>query len=213
VAQLLCHTATAKERFVWHASGLDGQGESSYIDSVILRDKDTSAASTADADITDVVVDAVLEERLYDAQNWRADVRRGGTHNVPHKSARRLVCPACVDGGRGATLGLTGARKRRSNSSNASPACTRKGAHRRVGGSACVGEGTRTGTHKSPSRLVWHGLHATRPRILWHLTHDLCATPPLILTCLFANPSVQCSGCVTAIIAGCNMRCGGSGES
>jgi hypothetical protein len=79
----------------------------------------------------------------------------GGTQSVPHKSARRLVCRAGVYGGYG-MLGLTGPRRTRSNSFSACRAGPGAGTRVRVGGSACV-EGARTGTHKSPSRLVWHG--------------------------------------------------------
>jgi RHS repeat-associated protein len=71
VATFRHEDSTAKERFVWHSAGprkkLDGHGGSSYIDSVILRDKDANTAWTSAADGT-------LEERLYYAQNWRADV-------------------------------------------------------------------------------------------------------------------------------------------
>jgi hypothetical protein len=56
-----------KERFVYHAAGLAGAGGSSYIDSVILRDRDANTAWGDQADGT-------LEERVYLCQNWRADV-------------------------------------------------------------------------------------------------------------------------------------------
>ncbi|MEX2219388.1 MAG: RHS repeat-associated core domain-containing protein, partial [Phycisphaerales bacterium] len=56
-----------KERFVYHAAGFGGYGGSSYIDSVILRDKDANTAWEAASDGT-------LEERRYYCQNWRADV-------------------------------------------------------------------------------------------------------------------------------------------
>ena len=49
------------ERLVYHAAGLDGVGTGSYIDSLILRDRDTDANGS-------------LEERHYYAQNWRHDV-------------------------------------------------------------------------------------------------------------------------------------------
>ena len=48
-------------------AGVAGSGISSYIDNVLLRDKDTSAAWTAAASAT-------LNERRYMLQNWRADV-------------------------------------------------------------------------------------------------------------------------------------------
>jgi len=57
----------AKESFVYHAAGKAGFGNASYIDSVILRDKDANTAWTSAGD-------AVLDERRYYCQNWRADV-------------------------------------------------------------------------------------------------------------------------------------------
>ena len=59
--------ANAKERFVYHNAGLGGRGRSSYIDSVILRDRDADTAWNAASDGT-------MEERVYYAQNWRHDV-------------------------------------------------------------------------------------------------------------------------------------------
>jgi len=56
-----------KEQFVYHAAGQDGYGGSSYIDLVILRDRDANSGITSAADGT-------LEERRYYCQNWRADV-------------------------------------------------------------------------------------------------------------------------------------------
>ncbi len=56
-----------KERFVYHNAGLDGYGGSSYIDAVILRDRDANTPWPDEADGT-------LEERVYYCQNWRADV-------------------------------------------------------------------------------------------------------------------------------------------
>ena len=53
--------ATPRESFVYHAAGNGGRGSSSYIDSVVMRDRDTDANGT-------------LEERRYYVQNWRADV-------------------------------------------------------------------------------------------------------------------------------------------
>jgi RHS repeat-associated protein len=57
----------AKEGFVWHNAGLGGTGSSSYIDAVVLRDRDANTAWASAAD-------GVREERLYYLQNWRADV-------------------------------------------------------------------------------------------------------------------------------------------
>ncbi len=56
-----------KESFIYHNAGIAGVGGSSYIDSVILRDRDANTAWTAASDAT-------LEERRYLVQNWRADV-------------------------------------------------------------------------------------------------------------------------------------------
>lgn len=56
-----------KEVFVSHQAGLDGSGDSSYIDSVILRRRDANSGWTSAADAT-------MEERRYYCQNWRADV-------------------------------------------------------------------------------------------------------------------------------------------
>ena len=56
-----------KEQFVYQNAGLGGSGGSSYIDSVILRDRDANTAWEDEADPT-------LEERTYYCQNWRADV-------------------------------------------------------------------------------------------------------------------------------------------
>ncbi len=61
---------TPKETFIWHAAGLDGRGDSSYIDSVILRDRDNSGGGGSWTNASD----GVLEERLFYGQNWRADV-------------------------------------------------------------------------------------------------------------------------------------------
>ncbi|MDQ7014625.1 MAG: RHS repeat-associated core domain-containing protein [Planctomycetota bacterium] len=59
--------ADPKEQFVYHNAGLAGTGGSSYIDAVILRDRDANTAWESQADGT-------LEERVYYCQNWRADV-------------------------------------------------------------------------------------------------------------------------------------------
>ncbi len=61
--------ADPKEVFVHHNAGLAGYGGSSYIDSVILRDRDTSAAWHEG--IGEI---SVRDERVYYAQNWRGDV-------------------------------------------------------------------------------------------------------------------------------------------
>lgn len=59
--------ANPKEQFVYHCAGNGGWGGSSYIDSVLLRDRDMTNGWTGAADGT-------LEERVYLLQNWRADV-------------------------------------------------------------------------------------------------------------------------------------------
>jgi RHS repeat-associated protein len=57
------------ERWVHHAAGLAGTGGSSYIDSVVLRDRDVVLSGTGASYGGDA-----LEERVYVLQNWRADV-------------------------------------------------------------------------------------------------------------------------------------------
>ncbi|MBK8172706.1 MAG: hypothetical protein IPK60_20545 [Sandaracinaceae bacterium] len=59
--------ASPKESFVYHAAGGGGYGGSSYIDQVVMRDRDDTNTWTGAADGT-------LEERAYYCQNWRADV-------------------------------------------------------------------------------------------------------------------------------------------
>jgi RHS repeat-associated protein len=56
-----------KELFLRHAAGAGGFGGSSYIDHVVLRDRDATNGWAGAADGT-------LEERVYYCQNWRADV-------------------------------------------------------------------------------------------------------------------------------------------
>ncbi|MEE9130850.1 MAG: RHS repeat-associated core domain-containing protein [Phycisphaerales bacterium] len=59
--------SSPKEQFVYHNAGADGRGGSSYIDTVICRDRDANV-NWADA------ADGTLEERLYYCHNWRGDV-------------------------------------------------------------------------------------------------------------------------------------------
>lgn len=59
-----------KERFDYHNAGLAGGGSSSYIDRVILRDRDHNSGGGGWAS----AADGTLEERVYLLQNWRADV-------------------------------------------------------------------------------------------------------------------------------------------
>jgi len=56
-----------KETTIYHAAGLGGRGGSSYIDGVILADKDMTNGWGGAADGT-------REKRVYLLQNWRADV-------------------------------------------------------------------------------------------------------------------------------------------
>ncbi len=59
--------ANLKEMFIYHNAGLAGRGGSSYIDTVVLRDRDMTNGWTGAADGTQ-------EERHYYLQNWRGDV-------------------------------------------------------------------------------------------------------------------------------------------
>ena len=59
--------SSPKEQFVHHNAGASGHGGRSYIDAVIMRDKDANTAWTSASDGT-------LEERIYYCQNWRNDV-------------------------------------------------------------------------------------------------------------------------------------------
>jgi RHS repeat-associated protein len=56
-----------KERYVHHAAGRSGGG--SYLDSVILRDRDQNGGGGNNG-----AADGTLEQRVYFGQNWRADV-------------------------------------------------------------------------------------------------------------------------------------------
>jgi RHS repeat-associated protein len=59
-----------KERFVFHNAGANGLGGSSYVDLVVLRDRDMSVGWSATEDYTGTA----LGTRIYYCQNWRADV-------------------------------------------------------------------------------------------------------------------------------------------
>jgi len=59
--------ANPKERFLHHQAGNSGYGGSSYIDSLVLRDRDANTAWTSASDGT-------LEEQRYYCQSWRHDV-------------------------------------------------------------------------------------------------------------------------------------------
>ncbi|MCC6285056.1 MAG: hypothetical protein IT439_07095 [Phycisphaerales bacterium] len=67
VATFRANDKSPKEVFVHHNAGLSGYGGSSYIDSVILRDKDITSKWTEEAEDE-------RGERRYYCQNWRADV-------------------------------------------------------------------------------------------------------------------------------------------
>jgi hypothetical protein len=57
-----------KEQFVYHHAGLAEPGSaSSYIDALIMRDRDANSGWANAADST-------MEERIFYCQNWRADV-------------------------------------------------------------------------------------------------------------------------------------------
>ena len=70
---------------------MDGRRGSSYIDSVILRDRDTTGASPH-----------ALDERVYYLQNWRADVVTLITddrHILEHVRYSPYGTPFCLPGG------------------------------------------------------------------------------------------------------------------
>ncbi len=69
VATFADQAAAPAEAFVHHGAGFGAGGGSSYIDSVILRDRD--ADTPTDESHTP-------EERRCFCQNWRADVIAGG---------------------------------------------------------------------------------------------------------------------------------------
>lgn len=61
--------ASPKEALVYHEAGSGGSGDASYIDSVILRDRDANGGGGWAGE-----ADGTLEERRYYCQNWRADL-------------------------------------------------------------------------------------------------------------------------------------------
>jgi RHS repeat-associated protein len=67
VARYLGGDTSPKEQFVNATAGLDGYGRSSYINDVVLRDRDNTSGWLAASDGT-------LEERYYYCPNWRGDV-------------------------------------------------------------------------------------------------------------------------------------------
>jgi len=60
--------ASTKERLVHHTAGASGYGSGSYIDDLVLRERDANTSWNGAAG------DETLEERLYYCQNWRHDV-------------------------------------------------------------------------------------------------------------------------------------------
>jgi len=67
VATFAGSDATPKERFLHHNAGGNGYGNSSYVDELVLRERDANTAWHSSSDGT-------LDERLYYCQNWRHDV-------------------------------------------------------------------------------------------------------------------------------------------
>jgi len=61
VAHFMGSDTDPTEEYLFHAAGLDGSGVSSYLDLVVLRERDTDDNGS-------------MEERVYYCQNWRADV-------------------------------------------------------------------------------------------------------------------------------------------
>ena len=60
--------ANPKERLLHHTAGVSGYGSGSYIDDLVLRERDANTSWNSTAG------DGTLEERLYYCQNWRYDV-------------------------------------------------------------------------------------------------------------------------------------------
>ena len=67
VATFRAGDSDPKEQYVLHNAGFDGRGGSSYINDVVLRDRDANTA-------WDAAADGTLEERLFYLTNWRHDV-------------------------------------------------------------------------------------------------------------------------------------------
>jgi RHS repeat-associated protein len=64
--------ASPKESFVYHAAGMSGEGDASYIDSVVLRDRDAMTGTNPNPWTS--ASDGVLDKRIFYCQNWRADI-------------------------------------------------------------------------------------------------------------------------------------------
>ena len=67
VATFRAGDSDPKEQYVLHNAGFDGRGGSSYINDVVLRDRDANTN-------WDDAADGTLEERLFYLTNWRHDV-------------------------------------------------------------------------------------------------------------------------------------------
>jgi YD repeat-containing protein len=65
VARVRSSDTSPKEEFIYHSAGNDGRGGSSYIDLLVLRNKDGQYTAAADG---------TLEGRDYYCQNWRANM-------------------------------------------------------------------------------------------------------------------------------------------
>ena len=65
--------ASPKEIQIHHRAGASGYGGSSYIDSMLLREKDTRDSSDA-IQPPYAAADSTRDQTLYYVQNWRADV-------------------------------------------------------------------------------------------------------------------------------------------
>ncbi len=82
--------SSPKEQFVHHVAGLGGFGGSSYIDGVILRERDANTAWASAADGT-------LEERLYYCQNFyeAGPVKSGGWWRIGRSTLLSGVSGRC----------------------------------------------------------------------------------------------------------------------
>lgn len=65
--------ASPKERFVYHAAGRDGRGSSSYIDSLLLSDRDLDTGSSAADGGWLSAGSGTLADQIYFYTNWRND--------------------------------------------------------------------------------------------------------------------------------------------
>lgn len=82
--------ADPKEVYVQNAAGLGGYGGASYIDSMLLRDRDASTAWTAQAN--------ALDERVYYCPSWRSDVAALLTSSGKMLETQRYLSYGAPDG-------------------------------------------------------------------------------------------------------------------